>query len=199
MNDNDKTLQSYNEHFQDYVKANRQSVKGAVKEWIDGVLAQVPKGGRVLEIGSGYGLDASYIQSQGYEVVPTDAAEAFVKLMHEKGLDARRLNALTDDFDQGFDVVFAQAVFLHFKAEELKKVLCKCFDCLKPGGVLAFSVKEGEGEGWPKDYLGVPRYFRFWKESDLRTVIEDAGFSDTRMIRHKGTRDIMLYVTARKD
>ncbi len=196
--DNDKTLQAYNANIQDYVAANRQVVEGGMKVWLDNVLKLVPEGGRILEIGSGYGRDAAYMETLGYDVLRTDAAEGFVDLLKSQGHKAEKLNALTDDFGSSYDLVFAHAVFLHFKPEELKLVLHKCFDCLKPGAVLAFSVKEGEGDGYPDDYLGGSRYFRFWKKPELQEVTEATGFSSVEITERQGTRDAMLQVIAKR-
>ena len=196
--DNDLTLQSYNDHIQDYVAANKKVVEGSLKDWIDKVLKLVFKGGKVLELGSGYGRDAAYIESHGYEVIRTDAAKGFVELLKSKGFKTRKLNVLTDDFGTDFDLVFAQAVFLHFNPKQLKQILRKSFDSLKPGGILAFSVKEGKGEGWPKDYMGVPRYFCFWEKPELQKITKAAGFSSVEITERQGTRNLMLHVIAKK-
>ena len=196
--DNDLTLQAYNDHLQDYVAANKTTVEGSLKAWIDKVLELIPKGGKILEIGSGYGRDAAYMDSLGYQVTPTDAAESFVELLNSKGLKARKLNALTDDFGTDFDLVFAQAVFLHFTPGQLEQILKKSFNCLKSGGILAFSVKEGRGEGWSDDYLGVPRYFCFWEKPELQKITETASFQSVEITERRGTRNMMLHVVAKK-
>jgi len=160
-----------------------------MKDWVDKVLGFVPEYGRVLELGSGYGRDAAYMESRGFEVLRTDAAKGFVDLLRSQGHRAEKLNALTDNFGQSYDLVFAHAVFLHFKPDELKLVLKKVFDCLKPDGLLAFSVKEGEGDGWVDDYLGGPRYFYFWQAPELEKITSECGFSIIDITKRTGTRD----------
>jgi predicted TPR repeat methyltransferase len=198
QSDNDQTLQAYNDHIQEYVAANNPVLQGSLKAWVDEVLKLIPKGGRVLELGSGYGRDAAYIESQGYAIERTDAAEGFVELLKNQGHDARKLNVLTDDFGTNFDLIYAQAVFLHFNPEQLKQVLKKSFDSLKQSGTLAFSVKEGEGEAWPDDYLGVPRYYCYWKEPALQKITEATGFSSIEITKRQGIRDLWLHVIAKK-
>lgn len=196
--DNDLTLDTYNKHIQEYVAANKSSVQGGLKEWIDATLELIPKGGRILEIGSGYGKDADYIESLGYEVTRTDAAQGFVDLLKSNGHEAKKLNALTDGFGDGYDMVFAQAVFLHFSPAQLKMVLSKSLATLKSGGILAFSVKQGDGSDWVNDYLQAPRYFHFWQEPKLRKITEVAGFHSVKISHRSGSRAEWLYVTAQK-
>jgi SAM-dependent methyltransferase len=198
-NDNDLTLQAYNDRIQEYVAANKSTVQGGLKAWIDKVLKLIPKGGRILELGSGYGRDATYMEALGYEVLRTDAAEGFIDLLRSQGHRAEKLNVLTDNFGVDYDLVFAHAVFLHFKPEDLKLILRKSFDCLKPGGVLAFSVKEGKGASWLDDYLQAPRYFYFWERPGLQKITKEAGFSTVEIIKRSGSRNNeWLHVTARK-
>jgi SAM-dependent methyltransferase len=196
--DNDQTLEAYNDHVQDYVAANESTMSDSRKVIVKKVLALVPKGSQVLEIGSGFGRDADYIESLGYKVERTDAVEGFVELLKNQGHEVRKLNALTDDFGNDFDLVYAQAVFLHFNPEQMKQVLKKSFNSLKPGGILAFSVKEGQGESWPNDYLGVPRYYCYWQEPALQKITESAGFSAVEIAKRQGIRDPWLHVTAKK-
>jgi hypothetical protein len=80
MDDNDLTLLSYEGHTNDYMAANKPITEGNLKEWVDRVLSFVPKGSRILELGSAYGRDADYIELAGYKVVRTDAVKNFVNI-----------------------------------------------------------------------------------------------------------------------
>jgi SAM-dependent methyltransferase len=156
---NDKTVQSYEEHVQEYIAGTPQDVSGDVKDWIDRALSHVDKSGTILEIGSAFGRDATYIESKGYRVDRTDATKAFVELLNKQGHTARVLNAITDDFGGPYAMVIANAVFLHFKPDEAKQALRNAYKALQPNGIFAFTVKEGNGEEWTDDKLGSPRYF----------------------------------------
>lgn len=176
MDDNQKTLKSYQDHIQDYVAGTPQAAEGPIKEWIDRAVSYLPKDGNILELGSAFGRDADYLESIGCKVLRTDAVQGFVDLLRKQGHSARLLNALTDDFGGPYDMVFANAVLLHFNPEESQRVLNKAHKSLRPEGILAFSVKEGEGEEWSDQKLDAPRYFCYWKEEDLRSLIQEAGF-----------------------
>jgi SAM-dependent methyltransferase len=93
VDENEITLQSYNQHIKEYVAGTPKSViHGMFKDWIDRALANISKGSSVLELGSGFGRDADYIESKGYKVVRTDAAQGFVDLLKKQGHEALSLN-----------------------------------------------------------------------------------------------------------
>lgn len=197
--DNDITLRTYNDHIDEYVGSNDEAPTGTMKLWVDRVLARVPKGSRILELGSGYGRDANYMRSLGYDVLVTDGAQGFVQLLREKGFgEARELNALTDDFGTGYDMVFANGVFLHFTPGQLPQVLRKSYDCLKPGGTLAFSVKQGKGGEWSSQYLNAPRYFYFWERPALEQLVIGADFTSMEITERTGSQAKWLHVFAKK-
>lgn len=95
--ENRRTIGAYEGHVSEYVKGTRQDVSGVMKAWLDESVAGLDRSARILELGSATGRDAAYLRSMGYAVECTDATLAFVRLLQEKGLGARQLNAVTDD------------------------------------------------------------------------------------------------------
>jgi SAM-dependent methyltransferase len=198
-NSNHQTIQSYEAHVQEYINGTPQDVSGVVKEWLDEAIANLPKDARILEFGSAFGRDATYLQNFGYKVECTDATQAFVDLLKQKGFNARQLNAITDDLGGQYDLVLANAVLLHFTRDETKQVLQKVFDALKPGGSFAFTLKQGEGEKWSEDKLGAPRYFCFWTEDQIQQLVEATGFTNVKVSGDKATAKAeWVQVIARK-
>jgi len=115
MNDDNKTtLDSYERGADQYVAAMNPVVTGSLKEWIDAGLALLPAGAHILELGTGHGRDATYMEDKGFVVDRTDAARSFIEYLKTQGKTARLLNALTDDFGGPCDMVYASAVLLHF-------------------------------------------------------------------------------------
>lgn len=199
MDNNDTTLKSYQDHIKDYYAVTPHEVRDDSKSWIDRVLAKIPPAGTVLELGSAFGRDAKYIESKGYKVFASDAVQGFVDSLSKIGFDAKLLNALTDDFGSGHDLVFANAVFLHFSPGELKDVLGKTHQSLKPGGLLAFSVKKGEtGSEWSNEKINAPRYFHYWQQADLEPLITDAGFKIIEISEGASRTAKWLQVIAKK-
>jgi SAM-dependent methyltransferase len=174
---NDMTVQSYDAHVQEYIEGTPQSVEGFIQDWIDRVLVGLPHNSKILEIGSAFGRDADYIESQGYKVERTDVTPGFVQLLQTKGHEARQLNAITDDLGGGYDLIFADAVLLHFTRDETKRVISKVYDALSNNGRFAFSLKNGEGEEWSDAKLNAPRYFCYWTKETIQPLLEQAGFT----------------------
>lgn len=196
--DNDKTLQSYNDHIDEYVTSTPQQIDGEFKEWIERVLSKIPKGSTILELGTSFGRDADYMESKGFKVIRTDAAQGFVDLLKNQGHDAHLLNALKDDFGSELDMIFANAVLLHFEPEEVNAVIQKAYDSLKQNGFFVFSLKEGDGAEWSEAKLNSPRYFIYWSETDLRDVLSGFDFRDIELSKRDSGRDKWLQVIAKK-
>lgn len=83
-------------------------------------LAQISKlvdGGTILELGSGPGRDAEYLESLGVSVARTDGALAFVEMMRAEGFTAEVLDMRTGQFNGTYDAVVANAVLLHLRRD----------------------------------------------------------------------------------
>ncbi len=195
---NETTLSSYEGHVQEYLDGTPAEVSGDVKQWLDKALALVPQDGRALELGSAFGRDAEYIESQGYKVERTDATKGFVDLLQSQGHEARVLNAINDDFGAGYSLIFANAVLLHFTPDETRAVISKSYNSLTENGVLAFSVKEGQGQEWSQAKLNAPRYFCYWQADDLEAVVREAGFSQIDLTKGQTTNADWLQIVAQK-
>jgi len=188
---NEVTLQSYEKGIANYVEKTTNTVSGVVKNFIDTALLLLPKEARIIEIGSGFGRDAAYIESHGFTVERTDAAHAFVELLQNKGYQAQHFNVITDEFTRQYDLVFANAVFLHFTRAELAGVLNKAYKALASNGILAFSVKMGEGEEWTSAKVGNPRYFCYWQLDALTQILEKSGFEIIQTFEDSSFVDII--------
>lgn len=169
---NARTLAAYEEQAQRY----REQTEALDKDrWLEGLATAAPAG-RFLEVGSAYGRDALALESLGRQVHRTDATRAFVEMQRAEGHAADVLNVLTDDIMGPYAAVLANAVFLHFQPAELRDVLVKVRLALSPGGLLAFSVKIGDGSEWSSHKLGVPRFFQYWQPEPLRDLVTECGY-----------------------
>lgn len=92
------------------------------------------------------------------------------------------VNALTDELGGPYDAVFANAVFLHFTPDELDLVLSKALRAVRPGGVIAATLKKGDGDEWSLRKLESPRHFTYWREEPLSAALERAGWSECHAV-----------------
>lgn len=200
MSDNNQTLETYSAKLQEYIDSTPQQINEVEYPWIDQSLSLISKSGKILELGSGFGRNAEYIQQQGYDIECTDAVQGFVDLLQQKGLKANFLDALKDDFAHGYDMVFANGVFVHFTPEETANVIDKIHASLKENGILAFSVKQGNGSKWTDEKLGSPRFFQYWQPEALKQLITSHGFEWATMLEGETSlrNASWLYIIAKK-
>lgn len=191
----DITLASYDAAADVYREHSTLPVP-AVAAYLDR-LARLVDGGTVLELGSGPGLDAAHLELRGAEVLRTDGAPAFVAMLQAGGHEARLLDVRTGDLGGPHDAVLADAVLLHLTREELADVLVRARRAVRPGGWLAVTLKEGDGEGWSTAKLGLPRFFTYWRAPALRAALEAAGWEVVSLEGVEGRREPWLFVLAR--
>lgn len=198
---NQLTIDAYNKSVDEYINATPQKVEGHIKTWLDKAIDLLESSKKILEIGVGHGRDANYIESKGLAVKRTDASEAFVKYQQDNGHKATLLNVLTDEIIDRYDMVLADAVWLHFTPVEAELATKKILDSLKDGGIFAFSLKEGEGEELTDQKLNHTRYFCYWQEDNIRSLLESTGFDYADIFRasdNRPERPGWLLIIARK-
>jgi len=74
-----------------------------------------------------------------------------------------------------YDGVWSCAAILNTAKKDIPTVLSEFNRVLKKGGALFISVKEGEGERMVPDKAG-ERFFSFFKEAEIKSFLENAGF-----------------------
>jgi 2-polyprenyl-3-methyl-5-hydroxy-6-metoxy-1,4-benzoquinol methylase len=171
---NAETLRTYEQAAQLYCQRTGRSDE-------DGGLVELVTATRrvwswVLEIGSGPGIDAALLEERGFRVRRTDATASFVEMLRAQGHQADVLDVRTDDRGGPYDAVLAQAVLLHIDRAELQRVLARLSAAVRPDGLLALSLKEGDGEEWSNHKVDLPRHFVYWREEPLRAALTIAGW-----------------------
>ena len=104
----------------------------------------------VLDVGAGSGRDTAWLTSLGHEVIATDpsaAMRAQARRWHpDLGVQylPDRLPDLTKTFRTGisFDFILVNAVWMHVAPADRKRAFRKLVTLLKPGGVIAFTLRE---------------------------------------------------------
>jgi SAM-dependent methyltransferase len=162
----EQTIAFYDREAAAYAASGRRS------RHIDGFIARVGAGAKVLELGCGGGHDAEAMLAAGIDVTPTDASAELANLASQRvGAPVRvmRFDELSEV--DAFDGVWANACLLHVPAEALADVLAKIFRSLRNGGVFCASFKGGEGGD--RDKLG--RYYNFPSRADLERCYAAGG------------------------
>ena len=193
----DKTIAAYEQAADAYVAGSPAGVAESVAVLLDDLAARVP-GGEVLELGSGPGREAQYLEARGLRVHRTDATPAFVERLRQAGHQARIVDVRRDDLGGPFDAVLANAVLLHLDRDDLGAALRACHAATRPDGLLALTLKEGDGEAWSDAKLGIPRWFVYWREAPLRQALTNAGWTVVRLDHVQGRREPWLHALCRR-
>lgn len=182
--ENNQTLKVYANHADFYEHdtindfnldpAKTQKLLDSHHAFLDASLKTILKTAQLLEIGSGYGRDAIYIRSLGYNLQVSDAVDSFVERLRRDNFTPINFNLITDKFTQKWNYILANAVLVHFPKPEVQKSLQKIYQALEPGGIFAFSLKQraGGGEDWKTDIAGEKRYFSYWDIGEAEKLIK---------------------------
>lgn len=181
-----------------HVYARQRGEPGpALVSYLDRFTALVGRGASVLELGSGPGVEASHLEARGVRVRRTDGTPAFVEMMHADGHDAAVLDVRTGDLGGPWDAILADAVLLHLTRPQFADLLVRARAAVVEGGILAVTLKEGDGEQWSTQKLDVLRWFTYWREPAVRIALAAAGWAVLSIEHVQGRVEPWLYALAR--
>lgn len=200
MDSNKLTLQAYEDNIQKFIERTPKDTIGDTKDWLDAIAKRVEPKSTVFEIGSGFGRDAEYLRRLGIKnIVCSDGAAGFVNVLQENGFEAILFNVVTEDFLDKYDLIFADAVFEHLTEDQLDDTFLKIYRALNMNGVLAFSVRQGDGETFSTEKLDTERYFKKWQPGQLHEKLNAIGYRVDSTVESVGYQDIKrLYLIATK-
>jgi cyclopropane fatty-acyl-phospholipid synthase-like methyltransferase len=152
-----------------------------VRSWFLGeVLARLPKGTAVLELGCGPGT-ASAELSQGRSYVGVDLSGVQLSIAHRRVPHATfvRADFTTVSFrPASFDGVVAFYVFNHVPQNEFARTFGTIFDWLRPGGRMMLSLGTSDNSGViEENWLGrVPMFFAGFPPETNERLLREKGF-----------------------
>jgi SAM-dependent methyltransferase len=166
------TLGHYNDNAQSFWLGTKDH---DVDQNINAFLQALPKDKAldILDFGCGPGRDLITFKKFGHKPIGLDGSEEFCTLarinsecpvLHMSFLDLELGEAM-------FDGIFANASLFHVPSQELASVLGKCFQALRPGGILFASNPRGSGEGWQGE-----RYGNYMEYEQSNIYMQQAGF-----------------------
>lgn len=128
-------------------------------------------GGLILEVGSGPGREADFLETLGVTVRRTDATRRFLELQAARGKHGELLNIVTDDLGGPYDAVVGLCVLIHVPRDRIDHVLAKVAASLRPGAPFLVSMREGDGETAGKFHTV------YWRRDAFAVRLEQAGLT----------------------
>lgn len=173
---NERTVQMYERWAHNYALLLDELPDADRRSWLERVCMETGPCGEVLEVGSGTGRDADYLESLGLCVDRTDAAEAFLMMQRDRGHSARRVNIISDDLlstrTRGYDAIVAMCVLIHVDRHIVPSVLRKIHAALRRGGVFLVSMREGTA-----DVISDRSFTSVWLPGTFERLLIEGGYT----------------------
>ena len=161
-----QTIQYYDQNAADFVE-NTRNVDFHVMQ--DEFIEGLPAGAKILDLGCGSGRDTKYFLEHGYRVDAIDGSAELCALASEyTGIPVKCQLFQELDASEVYDGIWACSSILHLEKTELRSVLKKMADALRPDGWIYTSFKYGECEGMRNG-----RYFTDFTWSSFQRFIRD--------------------------
>jgi 2-polyprenyl-3-methyl-5-hydroxy-6-metoxy-1,4-benzoquinol methylase len=145
---NRRTVAAYERYAQQYAAAVGPHPSDGGAAGLQRLARGLPAGSAVLEIGSGPGWDADYLEGLGIGVKRTDVTAAFRAVQSERGKQVDPLDLLTDELGGPYPGIVMLAVIQHVERRQVVAALRKVSHAIADGGLLLMSHPIGAGAYW---------------------------------------------------
>lgn len=150
-----------------------------VRRWFLGeVLARLPEGSTVLELGCGPGTDAAEL-SAGRRYVGVDLSRVQLSIAR---LRVPHATFVVGDFTSmafrpaSFDGIVAFFAFNHVPEDEVEPTFARIFAWLRPGGRLMASLLTTAADDRVEEWLDVPMFFAGIEPQSYERSLREIGF-----------------------
>jgi SAM-dependent methyltransferase len=177
-----ETIATYRSAAEEYreLHADRTAVKPLVERFLAAVEERAGDSARVADVGCGPGWESATFAEHGHDAVGIDLTPDFLRAARDVAPEAAfaRMDMRRLGFESGsFDGLWACASFLHVPREDAPETLAAFRRVLEPDGVCLLAVKHGDGETSGDVYEEDGRRFTLYRPEELRTMVENAGFT----------------------
>jgi SAM-dependent methyltransferase len=153
------------------------------REWENDLVARLPEGARILELGCGGGSPETKRLAGRFRLTGVDISPGQVERARAATPEAEFVCAdLTElELPRGsFDAVASFYVFNHVPRELLAPLLGRIHGWLAPGGRLLAAFGTSDTEGWTGEWLGAPTFFASCPAEVNSRLVGEAGFTIER-------------------
>jgi ubiquinone/menaquinone biosynthesis C-methylase UbiE len=142
------------------------------------ILQYLPPGGSILDLGCGTGEPiAQFFIHKDFKITGVDGSQKMIALCKKRFpteewivSDMRQIN-----FSRQFDAILAWHSFFHLDHDSQRNMFKLFEKHIKPGGILAFTSGEEEGEIW-SDNGGQELYHASLNTSEYESLLTSSSF-----------------------
>ncbi|MBA2652988.1 MAG: class I SAM-dependent methyltransferase [Tatlockia sp.] len=153
-------------------------------EYLNLLVNTISSKGTILDLGCGTGEPiAQFVIEKGFKVTGVDGSQKMIELCKKRfpserwiASDMRNIN-----LQQQFDAILAWHSFFHLDHDSQRNMFKIFASHIKPGGVLAFTSGEEEGEVW-SDNGGQQLYHASLSTKEYNSLLKDFSF---KVLIHK--------------
>jgi len=179
------TVDSYNRNAEHW--SSLHSTPGGSFLEMRTLRTELPKGAKILDIGSGSGRHARELTSLGFDYTGIDISEGLLEEARKRNPDAKFLKMSMYDLDflpDTFDGFWAIASLLHIPKARIDEVLQGIRRVVKTDGIGIIKVKSGEGEELKREESAAghiyDRFFSYYTPEEIEKVLRRNGFDLVR-------------------
>lgn len=170
-----QTIRSYEKYAERYDALVGQVANPFDQGWLKRLVSIAGENARILEVGSGPGREADFLETLGPSVRRTDATRKFIEIQAARGNQVELLDIITDEFGGPYDGIVGLCVLIHVPCAMIDTVLAKVVRALRPEGAFLVSLRNGDGESDDGKYHTV-----YWRRDDFVSRLEAAGLNLVR-------------------
>jgi SAM-dependent methyltransferase len=148
-------------------------------EWCSELLARLPDGARVVELGCGGGAAETKLLAQHFRLTGVDLSVEQVRRARERVPEGEFVQADFTEVDfpsESVDAVAAFYSFNHVPRDLLAGVYSRARGWLRPGGLFLTALGTSDTADWTGDFLGAPCYFSSFPPETNSRMLAAAGF-----------------------
>lgn len=142
--------------------------------FLDPFVKYLPPDARIMDVGCGGGRDLCWLQKRGFRVMGFERADGLAKLARKNAA----CQIIEGDFEiydfsaLQMDAIILIGAIVHVPHSRFENVLRNIVCCLRDGGKLLVSLKQGEGSSVGED----GRNFYYWQDTELRDIFARLDF-----------------------
>ncbi len=150
------------------------------RAWLEALVARVPEGVSVLELGCGAGVADTRFLAERFAVTGVDISAEQITRARANVPEATFVHA---DFTEigfppaSFAAVASFYAFNHVPRELLAELFARIHSWLVPGGYLLAALGAGDTPGWTGEWLGTTTFFSSFPPEVNRELLREAGFA----------------------